>query len=168
METYAYEPEHSKHTVGGANYHLQFTPKYRRPVFRDDILMEACRREFDAIAARLGVRLEACEFGPDHVHLFVTGAKNYSASQLAWRFKGASARALRRDHPNHIQPYLWADCDSFWTDGYFHETVGHVTTPTVRFYIERQQAKHWEPPLARGHPPQPKRKGQTTFQDFAA
>ena len=35
--------------------------------------------------------MEACEFGPDHVHLFVSRCKkNYSVPYLVQRFKGAS------------------------------------------------------------------------------
>ena len=39
--------------------------------------------------------------------------------------------------------FLWGD--SFWSDGYFYESIGRVTTDTIRFYIERQQGKHWTP-----------------------
>lgn len=152
---------HSAHAVGNANWHLQFTPKYRAPAFRDDALREACLAEFRAVAARLGVGLEACEFGPDHVHLFVTRAKNYSAAELAQRFKGASSRALRRDLGDRVRLYEWGD--SFWSDGYFHESVGRVTSERARYYIERQQHRHWV-----GESYAPKPKGQRTLSDFAS
>ena len=32
---------------------------------------------------------------------------------------------------------------SLWSDGYFYESVGRVTSSTVKFYIDRQQGKHW-------------------------
>jgi hypothetical protein len=31
----------------------------------------------------------------------------------------------------------------FWSEGYFYESVGMVTSTAVKFYIERQQGKHW-------------------------
>ena len=129
---------------GGWNFHLQFTPAYRAKPFRDATLKEACEREARAVAARLGVTLAASEFGPDHWHLFVTGAKNYSAPVLARRFKGATSRTLRRDYWPQVKQSEWGD--HFWSHGYFAETVGRVTSDTVRYYIERQQAKHWPQP----------------------
>jgi REP element-mobilizing transposase RayT len=33
--------------------------------------------------------------------------------------------------------------DSFWSDGYFYESVGRVTSESVEYYIKRQQGKHW-------------------------
>ncbi|MFQ6061429.1 MAG: IS200/IS605 family transposase [Thermoplasmata archaeon] len=87
----------ARHSVGGANYHLQFTPKYRRRIFSDPVLREACRTAFQRIARELKVDIEALEFGPDHVHIFLSNCKNYSASQLARRLKGASSRRLREE-----------------------------------------------------------------------
>ena len=152
----------SRHTVGGANFHLQFTPKYRRRVFEDETIREACREAFHAKAKALGVVLEACEFGPDHVHIFVCGCKNYSVPQLAQHFKGFSARVLRRDKWHRVRKYEWGG--SFWSDGYFHESVGRVTSETVRYYIERQKKKHW----ICGDAARPKKRGQTRLSDFAS
>ena len=132
------------HCVGGWNFHLQFTPAYRRPVFQDAEVKRVCQSEAQSIAARLGVELAASEFGPNHWHLFVTGAKNYSAPQLARRFKGATSHAIRSSCAERVRKWLWGD--HFWSHGYFAETVGRVTSETVKFYIERQQRKHWIKP----------------------
>ncbi len=139
------------HAFGGWNYHLQFTPAFRRDVFRDEVLKEACAREAKRVADALGVELAAAEFGPDHWHLFVCKCKNYSAAKLAQRFKGATSRFLRKNFRERVREKLWGD--RFWTQGYFAETVGRVTSETVRYYIERGQAKHWQP-------------RQTTLQSF--
>ena len=129
---------------GGANYHFIFTPAYRTKAFSAAELKEACEREAFAVAARLGVTLAATEFGRDHWHLFVTGAKNYAESELARRFKGATSRVLRRDHQPIVKQFEWGD--HFWSHGYYAETVGRVTADTVRYYIERGQTKHWPQP----------------------
>lgn len=131
----------ANHALGGWNFHLQFTPAYRRRVFEDAAVKKACESAAHDVAARLGVRLAASEFGPEHWHLFVTGAKNYSAPELARRFKGATSRALRRDCFERVKKWLWGD--HFWSHGYFAETIGRVTSETVKYYIERQQRKHW-------------------------
>ena len=130
------------HAFGGWNFHLQFTPAFRRDMFRDGVLKEACASEAKRIASALGIEIGASEFGPDHWHLFVCRCKNYSASQLAQRFKGATSRFLRLHFAERVRTKLWGN--RFWSGGYFAETVGRVTAETVRYYIERQQRKHWE------------------------
>jgi putative transposase len=155
-----------KHSVVGSNFHLQFTPKYRRDVFADSVLISACKQIFYDIAERLCVQVEAIAFGPEHIHIFVCGCKNYSASKLAMRFKGASSRFLRDNYWNRIKDKLWGD--SFWTDGYFAESIGRVTSGSVIYYIERQQGKHWDHGdydlyLASQEMPDP---AQTTLSDF--
>ena len=45
-------------------------------------------------------RLEACEFGPDHVHVFVSRCKNYSVPEIVRRLKGASSRRIRLELEN--------------------------------------------------------------------
>lgn len=108
------------------------------------LFREACEREAFAIAGRLKVEVAASEFGPDHWHLFVVRAKNYSEVELARRFKGATSRALRRDLPQQVRKYEWGD--HFWSHGYFSETIGRVTTETIKHYIEKSQTKHWPQP----------------------
>ena len=131
-----------KHCVVGANLHLQFTPAYRRDIFCDSVIMGACRDTFYEVARTLGVDVVACAFGPDHTHVFLSGWKNYSTSYLAHRFKGRSSRVIRKCFWERVKPKLWGG--KFWTNGYFAETVGTVTSETIKYYIERQQGKHWK------------------------
>ena len=131
----------SKHCVGESNYHFQFTPKYRRDIFRDSVLKNACLVAFKRISARWGVRLLAVEFGPEHVHLFVGGCRRFSVSRLAQFFKGASSRDLRLRHWDRVRKKEWGS--ALWSAGYFYESVGRVTSETIEYYIERQQGKHW-------------------------
>ena len=43
------------HSVGEANLHLQFTPKYRRDVFRGEVVQTVCEEGFRETAGRLGL-----------------------------------------------------------------------------------------------------------------
>ena len=131
----------ANHTVGVSALHLQFTPKYRRKVFMNGILQKACRERFEEKARQLRVGLVACDFGPDHAHIFVTHCKNFSISQLAQHFKGASSHEMRKDFGWFLAHYDMGD--SFWTDGYFYETCGNVSAEYRKFYIERMQKRHW-------------------------
>ena len=135
------EPTKYNHCVVGSNYHFQFTPGYRRDIYRDLELKNACKKVFYEIAERLGVTIEAIEFGPEHVHLFISNCKKYSVEELAMRFKGASSRVLRRDNWDNVRKKLWGK--KLWSAGYFAESIGRITSESVIYYIERQQGKHW-------------------------
>jgi putative transposase len=104
--------------------------------------MTECEKEFQKIAAKLKVQLAGLGFGPDHVHLFITDWKNYSIAELAQRFKGASSRHIRKKYPVRLQVQgLYGD--QMWSDGYFHRTVGAVTTENMKKYVNESQQKHW-------------------------
>jgi len=128
-------------TVGSSNLHMQFTPKYRRDVYRSDKVIETCKRAFGEMANRLGVKIHACEFGPDHCHLFLGNCMKYSVPYIAQMFKGYSSWVVRRECMIEIKEKLWGK--SFWSDGYFHEYIGRFTNDAMKYYIERQQDRHW-------------------------
>lgn len=132
----------NSHSVGESNFHLQFTPKYRKGVFYNETIKAECERLFLAIAERMGIIVAGIGFGPDHCHLFVSGCKNYAAAELARRLKGATSRFIRANCWKELKPYYWGD--SFWSDGYFYRSVGAVTFETMKFYVEKSQDKHWQ------------------------
>lgn len=131
----------SSHSYGEVALHLQFTPKMRRKIFMAGVTQKACRASFEETASHWNVKLVACEFGPDHCHVFMLGWKNYAVSKLAQYFKGASSRQIRKDFPELCEKFRISD--SLWSDGYFYETCGNVTAEARKFYIERMQQKHW-------------------------
>jgi len=131
------------HCVGESNRHLQFTPKYRKPVFADVDVKAECEQEFVRIADELGVQLAGMGFGPDHAHIFVAGWKNYSIAELVRRFKGASSRRIRQKYPVRLS-VRGLHGNQMWSDGYFHRTVGAVTTEKMKKYITESQQKHWK------------------------
>ena len=135
------EPLPSRHAVGGANFHLQFTPKYRRDVFRDEAIKRACEESFRKTAKELGLVINALAFGPEHVHIFLGACKNYSVAEIAKRFKGASSRRIRKECWDRVKSKLWGE--AFWSGGYFYRSVGSTTSESIQYYIERSQGKHW-------------------------
>ena len=131
----------SSHSVGEANYHIQLTPAYRRPVFEDPTTRVLTRDYLLAGAARHGITVAAIGFGPDHVHLFTVDCKNHGASQVAALLKGFSSRMMRKHHRDLFSHLLWGK--KFWTGGYFYRTVGAVNAETVQRYVQEEQGKHW-------------------------
>ena len=131
------------HSVGESNLHLQFTPKYRKHIFEDKVVLAECEHQFRAIATELNVQLAGMGFGPEHAHIFVTDWKNRSIAELARRFKGASSRTIRLKYQARLTTKgLWGN--QMWSDGYFHRTVGAVTKETMKKYVTESQQKHWK------------------------
>ena len=126
---------------GESNFHVVFTPKYRRDVFADNEVRRACLESFARTCYDLKIGLEACEFGPDHVHLFVSRCKNYSVQYMVQRFKGASSHRIRHELWERVKGKLWGD--AFWSAGYFYRSIGSTTSDAVQYYIEHSQRKHW-------------------------
>lgn len=81
------ELRHSAHTVGETNLHLQFTPAYRRDIFREPLTRELTIAYLIERAQQLKVRVAAIDCGPDHIHLFVEDWKNYAIKDLARELK---------------------------------------------------------------------------------
>jgi putative transposase len=136
-------------------------------VFRIEKVRIVCKRALLEKAQAMGIVVGAIEFGPDHVHLFLVNCKNYGVSYLTAQLKGYSAYMVRRECKNLIKKYLWGE--HFWSGGYFFESVGRVTGDMVKFYIERQQKKHWQGDdydYFNVHTTM-ESKDQTTLEDFA-
>ena len=132
---------HSRSTVGSSTIHFQFTPKYRREVFENKKVQEVCDRAYKEVAQKLGLIYHAHEFGPEHDHLFVGNTMKYTVPYLVQRFKGYSSLRIRQECWDEIKDKLWGK--EFWHDGYFHEYIGRFTNESMKYYVERQQGKHW-------------------------
>lgn len=131
----------SSHSVGEANYHLQFTAAYRRPIFADPAV-KTLTRDYLLAAGRLhGIEIAAIGFGKDHCHIFTVNCKNHSPSEAAKLLKGFSSHMMRLHHRALFQNLLWGT--KFWTSGYFYRTVGAVNAETVERYVSLEQKKHW-------------------------
>ena len=135
------ELKSSGHTVGETNLHLQFTPAYRRDVFSNPLVRELAVGYLVQRAQEMRVELAAIECGPDHLHLFVKGWKNWKIPVLAGQLKAYSSRMMRKGHKYLFEEKLLGD--KFWSSGYFHRTVGAVNSETVKRYILEGQKKHW-------------------------
>ena len=132
----------ASHAVGEANYHMQFTPAYRKSIFGDDCVKTLTRDYLLAAGKRYNISISAISFGPDHCHLFVVNCKNHSPAQVAGLLKGFSSHMMRKHHAKLFCKILAGK--KFWTSGYFYRTVGAVNTVTIQHYVEESQSKHWK------------------------
>jgi hypothetical protein len=86
---------------------LVFTPKYRRGVFTDEILIR-CKEIMSNVCADFGGELREFNGEADHAHLLVHYPPQVSLSRLVNSLKGVSSRHLRREFSDHVRRYPWA------------------------------------------------------------
>ena len=122
------------HTTHRLRIHLVWVPKYRRRVLEEPIatrltylLRQACEINCWGI--------EELNIQPDHVHLLLQVSPKDSVMKVMQLLKGGTAKVLRAEFPGLVE-YLWGD--SFWSDGYFAETVGQTQEAILRAYIKNQ------------------------------
>ena len=133
----------SAHSLGEANFHLQFTPKYRRDVFRDIGVKKGLRGELPRNSGSIRLR------GPRHrvrprAHPHIRGRMQepiLAVSELVRLLKGASSRRIRQKCWSRVRAKLWGNA---LTAGYFYRSVGATTNEAIKYYLEHSQRKHWK------------------------
>lgn len=125
---------HSKHNlIYSCQYHVIFTPKWRRPILIDDIeirmrqLIEEKQVEFEYEIIEL-------EIMPDHVHLLIDICPQIGVRNTISKIKGYTAHIIREEFP-----HLKSRMPGMWTRSCFISTVGSVTLEVVKQYIEAQK-----------------------------
>ena len=123
------------HTRHKLQYHLVWVPKYRKRVLRGKIAYRLRGLLYD------GCRVNRWWIGKvsiqdDHVHLLLQLQANDSVAEAVRMLKGGTSRIIRKEFPE-LEEFLWGD--SFWADGYFAESVGHVDEEVIKKYIDEQR-----------------------------
>ena len=114
------EVKHTAHSSYRCEYHLVFTPKYRRKV-----IYKSLRRDIIEIMKKLCKEMkveiiegEAC---PDYIHLLVSIPPYMSIAQFVGTLKSKSTLMIFDRHANLKYKY---GSRNFWCRGYFADTVG--------------------------------------------
>lgn len=68
----------------------------------------------------------------DHIHMIIQIQPSESVAEVVQRLKGGSSKILRKEYPE-LEEFLWGD--SFWSDGYFAESVGKINYEQMKKYI---------------------------------
>ena len=117
------------HTRWLCEYHIVFTPKYRRKV-----LFSQLRESVRDLCKYKGVEIIEGHLMPDHVHMLVSIPPKISVSSFMGYLKGKSTLMIYDRHPE-----LQSKWDkAFWARGYYVETIGNITDEAVQKYIKEQ------------------------------
>lgn len=114
-------------------YHIVFSPKYRRKVIYGEL-----RKEIGEIIRKLcnekKVELIEAEACPDHIHMLVSIPPYLSVVQFMGYLKSKSALMIFDRHANLKYKY---GRRNFWSRGYFVDTVGK-NEKVIKEYIRDQ------------------------------
>ena len=122
---------HTKHRL---KYHFVWVPKYRKRILKGKIKTRL-EELFHQCAQINKWEIEELNVQKDHVHMMIQIKPNISVSKCIQLFKGGSSKKIREDFPE-LEEFLWGD--SFWSDGYFAETVGRCDEEVIKRYIRDQ------------------------------
>ena len=128
---------HGRHCITNIHIHLVFVTKYRKCVFTPEILL-TMNSVFTKICEDFEAELVQCDGERDYVHLLINYPPKVSVSKMVNSLKGASARRLRRIHPELKVCYSKG---VLWSPSYFAASCGGAPISIIRQYIE-DQGKH--------------------------
>lgn len=122
------------HTRWDCQYHIVFTPKYRRKAIFGKI-----RSDIGKYLRRLceykGVEIVEANACSDHIHMLIKDPPKISISSLMGYLKGKSALMIFDAHANLKYNY---GNRHFWAEGYYVSTVG-LNKNTIKKYIREQE-----------------------------
>jgi len=122
-----------ENTVYSCQYHIIFTPKYRRKALIEGI-DERLKELIIEKQEELNFKIIEMEVMPDHVHLLIESHPANNIKNIVGKLKGYSANILRTEFPK-----LKSKLPSLWTRSCFISTVGNVSLETINDYFESQK-----------------------------
>ena len=122
------------HTKWDCQYHIVFSPKYRRKAIYGKI-----RSDIGKYLRRLceykGVEIVEANACSDHIHMLVKIPPKVSISSFMGYIKGKSALMIFDAHANLKYNY---GNRHFWAEGYYVSTIG-LNKNTIKKYIREQE-----------------------------
>jgi putative transposase len=97
-------------------------------------IAERLKKLFQECAEINSWNIEELNIQRDHVHMILRLKPSVSVSRAVQLLKGGSSKIIREEYPS-LEEFLWGD--SFWSDGYFAETVGKVNEQVIREYVKK-------------------------------
>ena len=122
------------HTKHRSRHHVVILPKYRRRVLKGKISTRIKQLFYQACQINKWW-IEELNIKEDHVHMLIQTKTNEPLSKVIQILKGGSSKVIRSEFPQ-LEEFLWGD--SFWSDGYFAESVGVVNEQVIKEYIRNQ------------------------------
>ena len=124
------------HAVFSLGYHIIWCPKFRHAVL-DDAVAIALKRIIAETCSVYRWELQELEVVPDHVRIFIQADHTTAPFQIAQTLKSISAVHIFHAFPKLKGRKFWGS--GLWSRGTYYATVGHISEPLIRQYIESQK-----------------------------
>ena len=128
------------HTIWECKYHMVFCPKYRYPIFEDQIGEYAKQQVYNLVRQKDYVEVEEINVQPDHIHAIFSIPPKYSVSNMMGFIKGKMALNLFHRFERLGKRYYGRHLCS---RGYCVNTIG-LNEEQIRKYVRWQQKKDRE------------------------
>ena len=131
---------HTSHARYEIWFHLAFSTKYRKKVFRDPKSKEVVRRIIRATAAHYDMEIGEVNCLSDHIHLTFSIPPRIAPAKAVQILKSQSTR-LAFKHLPYLTQHYWGG--EIWTAGYFIRSVGSGTTKEeIEKYVREQSEEY--------------------------
>lgn len=126
---------HSKFSLKA---HLVFVTKYRKPLLKNNLIVNQLRLKLADIEARSDFNIELAEVDKDHIHILVDYEPKVSILQIVRRLKQETTFTLWRLFKEKLRKHYYKE-RTFWSDGYFVCSIGvGASYETIQKYISSQ------------------------------
>ena len=122
-----------EHTRWRCQYHIVFSPKFRRMAIYKEIKVDI-GRILRQLCQQKGIEIIEAELCPDHIHMLISVPPKYSISSIMGYLKGKSSLMIFDRHANLKYKY---GSRHFWCRGYYVDTVGR-NKKVIAEYIKNQ------------------------------
>ena len=122
-----------EHTRWRCQYHIVFSPKFRRMAIYKEIKVDI-GRILRQLCQQKGIEIIEAELCPDHIHMLISVPPKYSISSIMGYLKGKSSLMIFDRHANLKYKY---GNRHFWARGYYVDTVGRIKKQRQE-YIKNQ------------------------------
>ena len=127
----------TQHSVYSITLHLVLVVKYRRDVI-DDTISNRIRELFEKISLSYDVKIIEWNHDKDHVHTILSISPSTNLNKYVNAAKAASSRLIKKEFPE-IKSNLYQN--SFWTRGFYVNSIGSTQIDVVKNYILNQGEK---------------------------
>ncbi len=125
----------SARSVSSLKAHLVLVPKYRRPLFNNEILtrLEILIKN---LLAKWNCPCLEVNGEKDHLHVIFQYTPQIQLSKLVNNLKTVTSRQLKKEFPERFEQFYWKD--ALWSGSYFISSCGGVTVEVLKQYVQEQ------------------------------
>lgn len=124
------------HCVYKTEYHIVWTPRYRRKLFVNNIKAE-CESYFKTMEdLQTDIEVIAVNIQPDHIHIVLVIPPRIAVADVVKYLKVQSAKTFKAKY-GFTQKAIWGR-GGIWSRGYFVSTVG-IDEKTILAYVANQE-----------------------------